>query len=360
MNLAPRLIAVSLVAGAALWSLAVVTHQGEPFGTDSAVLLTIGLLMFALISAVGLLLPRGRWARNLAKGILALEILLALAIPLDGWSVAALVATAVGIVGVQGRWLDGWLRRLPAAEGPSLEAMLFLLGTLALTPAIALASPSGVEIRQGLLAATGLLAAWGIQQGSPLGSVVGETRSGSNDASRRMGNLSIGSDGRGGFHCHLRARPRMARLATRHTPRHRSAAGQPPRRPATPAQGRGGQLKGGTDAVMVVATAALGLLAGMLFTPGGAWAVLGLVIGVALGLMMARAAVRPAVGTSIVGSAIAGAWIGREIVKALCLPGSCPGLEAGGAIFTAVGAMIGVGLVVALVVRSFDEYRQSG
>ena len=161
MNLAPRLIAVSLVVGAALWSMAVVTHQGEPFGTDSAVLLAIGLLMFSLISAVGLLLPRGRWARNLATGILVLEVLLAIAISLDGWAVAALLATAAGIIGVQGRWLDGWLRRLPAAEGPSLEAMMFLLGALALTPAVALASPSGVEIRQGLVAAVGLLVAWG-------------------------------------------------------------------------------------------------------------------------------------------------------------------------------------------------------
>lgn len=161
MTLAPRLIAVSLVLGASLWSLAISTRADDPFSTDAAVLVSIGLLSFAVIAAIGLLLPRGRWARNLARALLIGEALLGAAVPLSGWAIPALVATGGSLVGIQGKWLDGWLRRLPAADGPSLKAILYVLGAIALVPAIGLAAPGGVEIRQGLLGALGVLIAWG-------------------------------------------------------------------------------------------------------------------------------------------------------------------------------------------------------
>jgi hypothetical protein len=155
------LIALTLVVGASLWSLAIAVNPDDPFATDAGVVISIGLLMFALIAAVGLLMPRGRWARNLSRALLITEAVLATTLPLRGWAIAALVATAAGVVGIQGRWLDGWLRRLPAADGPGLKPMLFLLGALALVPAIGIASPSGLEFRQGLLGAAGIVTAWG-------------------------------------------------------------------------------------------------------------------------------------------------------------------------------------------------------
>ena len=161
MTLAPRLIAFSLVLGASLWSLALATRPDEPFSTDAVVLVTIGLLAFSVIAAVGLLLPRGRWARNLARALLIGEVLLAAVAPLAGWAIAALAMTGVSLVGIQGKWLDGWLRRLPAADGPGLKAMLYALGAIALVPAVGLAAPGGVEIRQGLLGAVGVLIGWG-------------------------------------------------------------------------------------------------------------------------------------------------------------------------------------------------------
>jgi len=161
MSRAPQAIAVLLVVGASLWALTLAIHVDDPFAMDSAVLVIVGLLMFALIVAVGLLIPRGRWARNLARGLLAAEVLLATVTPLSGWAMAALVATGLGIVGVQGRWLSGWLRRLPAADGPGLKPMLFILGLLALVPLLGVTSPGGVEIKQGLLGAAGIVIAWG-------------------------------------------------------------------------------------------------------------------------------------------------------------------------------------------------------
>ncbi len=115
-----------------------------------------------------------------------------------------------------------------------------------------------------------------------------------------------------------------------------------------------------SDAAMIAMMGALGWGAGYLFSPSGGWTVIGLASGLGLGLLMARVSVRPAVGPSIAAGGLIGAWIGREIIRALCLPGSCTGLEIGGALFSGFGSMIGIGLVVALVVRSFEEYREGG
>ena len=161
MSAAPRLIALTLVVSAALWSLVIAVNPDEPFALDAGVVVSIGLLMFSLIAAVGLLMPRGRWARNLARALLIAEAALAVVSPLSGWAIPALLATAAGVVGIQGRWLEGWLRRLPAADGPGLKPILFLLGALALVPAIGVGSPSGLEFRQGVLGAAGIVIAWG-------------------------------------------------------------------------------------------------------------------------------------------------------------------------------------------------------
>lgn len=111
---------------------------------------------------------------------------------------------------------------------------------------------------------------------------------------------------------------------------------------------------------MILLMAAVGLLFGLLFFPNPAWVVLGLAIGLGLGLLMARYRVRPTIGPAVAGGGLVGAWIGREIVRALCQPGSCTTVEVAGSLFTAIGSMVGIGLVVALVVRSFDEYREGG
>jgi hypothetical protein len=112
--------------------------------------------------------------------------------------------------------------------------------------------------------------------------------------------------------------------------------------------------------MMILAMAIIGVIAGLLFLPGAAWGALGLVFGSGLGFLMARAGVRPTIGPAIAGGAVVGGWIGREIVRALCLPGSCTTVEVFGGIGTGIGSMFGIGLVTALVVRSFEEYRGQG
>jgi len=110
------------------------------------------------------------------------------------------------------------------------------------------------------------------------------------------------------------------------------------------------------DIPMIAALGAIGWLAGVMFTPDAGWGVIGLVLGLGCGWLMARAGVRRAIGPAIVAGGVVGVWIGREIIRALCLPGSCTTVEVAGAAITGVGSMVGIGLVAALVVRSFDEY----
>lgn len=89
----------------------------------------------------------------------------------------------------------------------------------------------------------------------------------------------------------------------------------------------------------------------------------GLAIGAALGLAAGVAAhylqVRPLVGISVAASGAVGAILGRSVVSVLCAPSGCPAAEWLAATVTAIGAVVGVGLVVALAMRSFDEYREA-
>ena len=92
---------------------------------------------------------------------------------------------------------------------------------------------------------------------------------------------------------------------------------------------------------------------------GSTGAIVAGVIGAALAYGTVKAAVRPGVAASVlVGTAI-GALIGSAIVRVLCLPGTCATLEVASGIVTGIGAFVGVGLVVALVARSFDEYHEA-
>jgi hypothetical protein len=87
-------------------------------------------------------------------------------------------------------------------------------------------------------------------------------------------------------------------------------------------------------------------------------AVLGVLGGAAVGILAARANVRPAITMTVFVGAMAGALVGASIVETICLPGSCVPLEMTAAGVSAIAAFIGVGLVAALVTRSFDEYNE--
>ncbi len=113
-----------------------------------------------------------------------------------------------------------------------------------------------------------------------------------------------------------------------------------------------------TDWVSVATSAAFGMVTGSLL--GGVTAALvGAVLGAAFAYGAARARVRPTVATTVFAGTAAGVLIGSSIVQTICLPDTCVGLEITGGIVIGLASMIGVGMVAALVARSFDEYNEA-
>ena len=113
------------------------------------------------------------------------------------------------------------------------------------------------------------------------------------------------------------------------------------------------------DTFTVIAAIALGIVSVLLFGAEGVWIIVGAVDGLAFGLAVVALSIRAVVALSVALGTVIGALLGSSIVHALCLPSSCPAAETGAAVVTAIGAFVGVGLVVALATRSFDEHREA-
>jgi hypothetical protein len=71
-----------------------------------------------------------------------------------------------------------------------------------------------------------------------------------------------------------------------------------------------------------------------------------------------RARIRPGVVSTVLVGTMAGGLIGSSVVEAICLPSTCQTLETAGGLIAAGLSFVGVGLVAALVTRSFDEYNE--
>ena len=111
------------------------------------------------------------------------------------------------------------------------------------------------------------------------------------------------------------------------------------------------------DVLATLTSALFGGFTGWLIG-GGLGAVLGTAVFGGLAIVGARANVRPAIVATVLVGTMTGALIGSSIVEAICLPATCTALEITGGLVSAVIAFIGVGLVAALVTRSFDEYNE--
>jgi hypothetical protein len=113
-----------------------------------------------------------------------------------------------------------------------------------------------------------------------------------------------------------------------------------------------------TDVLSIATSAVFGIIAGFL-TFDTVGAVIGGLTGALFSFVAARANVRPLIATTTFVGGAAGALIGGSVVETICLPDSCTGLEIGGTVVLGIASLIGVGLVAALVTRSFDEYNDS-
>ncbi len=113
-----------------------------------------------------------------------------------------------------------------------------------------------------------------------------------------------------------------------------------------------------TPDVVTVTVVTLLAGAGGLLLGGPVGLGVGVILGALTGWLTVRAQVRPVVVIVIVAGAVGGALAGDGIVRALCFPGSCTALAGTASALTGVATAIGVGLVMALVIRSFDEFQE--
>jgi hypothetical protein len=113
-----------------------------------------------------------------------------------------------------------------------------------------------------------------------------------------------------------------------------------------------------SDWITIVGGTAAGALPGWVMG-GRTGLIVGLALGLVMGLVAAAAKVRPVVSLPVIVGTVTGAMIGSTISHALCMPALCPGIQVVAAIATGFGAFVGVGLIMALVTRSFDEYHEA-
>ncbi len=111
--------------------------------------------------------------------------------------------------------------------------------------------------------------------------------------------------------------------------------------------------------IPIGAATAIGAALGWLIDSSAAWVTIGAIIGVGVATMIVVYGMRPLVAAPIGIGAGIGAYLGGTIVGVLCEPAGCPVFEAAAATTTGIGALVGIGLVVALAARSFDEYQDA-
>jgi hypothetical protein len=117
------LLATTPLLAALTWAAALAVDPG-PFAPSSVLLLMTGILALATVGMVGLTVTGGRWAHRTSLAALGAMFTLAVARPVDPLWVVALTVTALAAIALLVPPLTRAIRRLPAAAGPPLRAVL--------------------------------------------------------------------------------------------------------------------------------------------------------------------------------------------------------------------------------------------
>lgn len=123
-------LAASPFLAALAWTVALLI-DGGPYQPTAVFLVGLGLIVSAVISMVGMVVAAGRWAHRQAMAVVTAAFVLALARPIDGWWIAALLITTIAAAALFMPALTSGIRKLPAATGPparSIIAPLILVG----------------------------------------------------------------------------------------------------------------------------------------------------------------------------------------------------------------------------------------
>lgn len=116
------LLASTTLLAAVLWTVALVA-DGGPLEASPVLLVGIGLLVTSTVATVGMIVVGGRWAHRLGLASLTMTAVVALVRDIDVFWMAAMVATAVGLVAIFSPILTDTIRQLPSASGPPPRAV---------------------------------------------------------------------------------------------------------------------------------------------------------------------------------------------------------------------------------------------
>ena len=159
---APTLIAAGLLGPASVLGAVRLAVDPEPLAADAAALLALGALLLTVVSLVGLVMARSRWARLTGLGVAVSWVGVFAASPIDPLGVAMLAAATTAAAAYAGPWAARWARRLPRADGPPTAGVVALLTLLATPVVVAVASADGLHPAGWAFSAWSLAAAWGL------------------------------------------------------------------------------------------------------------------------------------------------------------------------------------------------------
>lgn len=133
----PNLIAATPMVAILIWMAAIMVDPG-PYHQSSVLLTGLGWLLLSTVATVGLVLVGGRWALRTLVVVLGTTLWVGTVIPLSGWSMAGLGASAAGLILLLSPRQHRLVRKLPSASGPPARSVIVTLGALGMPLALGL------------------------------------------------------------------------------------------------------------------------------------------------------------------------------------------------------------------------------
>jgi hypothetical protein len=112
-----------------------------------------------------------------------------------------------------------------------------------------------------------------------------------------------------------------------------------------------------SDIAIVVAALLAAFGVGSVFGGSSVAWLIAFILFAGMAVVMVQTKMRAVVAVPVLLGGFVGVLAGTATVQAMCLPGTCEAIANTAGVVTGIGGIVGVGLVVALTVRSFDEYR---
>lgn len=179
MSKAPYAISALVALAGLAWAVHLALEP-DPFAGSAAIAIAAGIVVFTVISVVGILLVRAPWGRWIAFATIGVGLGVGIVTGFeDAGAPAAAILSLLAIGGLSGPWLRVWLRQRPSATAPEPKAALLPLAALALVPLTGFVSPDGLSPALVVLAVSaaalavgyaraGAWALWGLRLALPV------------------------------------------------------------------------------------------------------------------------------------------------------------------------------------------------